>query len=100
MNQKDKEVENSPPNLNLLVALEVHSNLMKRFGEYKTSDWEPNDNNIIVMEDDEFDKFMVSQMEESEASDEEKSEHSKNIIGYANFKDKKLYMRTSLELSQ
>jgi len=100
MSEHNTEAEPVLPKPDLSLVSEVHNTLMNRFGKYKKSDWEPNEENVVIMEDEEFDGFMIGEMENSDAPDQEKEQHAKNIIGYAKFTDGKLYMRKSLETTQ
>ncbi len=99
MNEQRLEVE-SVSNPELTSAREVHQRLMDRFGEYKEADWEPAEENIIVLNNDKFEDFLISQMTESDVSEESKMRMAKNTIGYANFKDEKLYMREFNSIDQ
>lgn len=84
------------PSEELITAQSVHELLLRRFGAYRTSDWQPSQDNVVIMSDQEFEDFQFSKIKKDDfISEEQRKAYVRDILTYADFDSKKLYMRSS-----
>lgn len=90
-----EEGENQKVSKELAAAQGVHERLIKRFGDYKKSDWQPTQDNVVVLANRDFEDTWINLMVSDEMGKEEKQKYARDIMGFAHFKSKKLYVRST-----
>jgi len=69
----------------------VHDKLIDRYGQYKTSSWEPSRENVHILSDEEFDEEVSKYIGEADVTE---------VVGYALFEKGKLFARASQKSGQ
>lgn len=71
---------------NLLGIQKIYEKLIKRFGDYNTSDWKPSAENIHILNDEDFNKKVTEIIGE---------EFTKVTVGFPLFENEDLFVRAS-----
>lgn len=82
------------------VVTEVHNQLLRRFGRYNTSNWQPTENNVRILDDEAFDQEVGKYIEQEIGDGEAAKEHVRMITGYAHFGTQQLYAMASQGVGQ
>jgi len=79
----------------LITAQGIHERLLRRFGDYRNSDWQPSQDNVVVLNNEDFESKWMELGVTDDIDKEESQKYARDVIGFAHFESKKLYVRST-----